>query len=135
MPDRLVVSLRGRTLPARGPTEEQLKVATAFVKRAIAVGGRVIAWQPSAFAFDFDPEAVEEIIELLTGDSLPNGYAAGVAHGAVEAVLDAGYEVALAAGPGLSRAQALSRVARTGEVLLDPTLAGVESRAILTLGS
>src|SRR5690348_12628265 len=117
MPDRLVVSLRGRALPARGPTEEQLRVVTAFVKRAIAVGGRVIAWQPAAFAVDFDPEAVEEIIELVTGDSLPSGYAAGAAQGAVEVVLDAGYEVALAAGPALSRAQSLSRVARAGEVL------------------
>jgi hypothetical protein len=135
MADRLVVSLRGRTLPARGPSEEQLRVVAGIVKRAVALGGRVIAWQPSAFAFDFDPEAVDEIIELLTAQPLPPGYNAGVAQGSVDVVLDAGYEVALAAGPALSLAQALSRVARNGEVLLHPSLEGVESRALLTLGS
>lgn len=110
-------------------------MATAFVKRAVALGGRVIAWQPSAFAFDFDPEAVDEIIELVTAQPLPAGYTAGVAQGPVDVVLDAGYEVALAAGSTLARAQALARVARGGDVLLHPSVSGVESRALLTLGS
>lgn len=97
-----------------------------------------MAWHAGSVAFDFAVDSLEDVVELVLGADAHGpvgGASAGVAEGEMESVVDAGPRVALGFGRGLARAMALARIARKGEVLVDPALSAVRSQELLTRGS
>jgi hypothetical protein len=114
-------------------------VVQELVSSAHGLGGRVVAWNAAVVAFDFGVSAIREAIELVTGspdvEDLTSTFSVGIGEGEVQVVVDAGDGVALSHGPGLLRALGLARIARSGEVLVDPLLEGVASGELLTRGA
>ncbi|MEZ4226875.1 MAG: hypothetical protein R3B13_38395 [Polyangiaceae bacterium] len=127
VPERLVLCVR-----QRGRAETDVGLAE-LVRRAEAQGGRIVAWQSGSVAFDFDPDAIEDAVELVM--ALPEQCSAGVAQGTLDVQVEAGSKVALSWGEGLVRATQLARIARVGEVLLSPTLPQAQSGEVLTRGT
>jgi hypothetical protein len=138
--NRLVVCFRVRGAAVR--TTGGCDLATAVedvVARTLASGGRVVAWDAPNFTFDFPPDGVEDVIDLATGnqiaDEVLEAFSIGISQGDVSEVVDAGSGVMLSLGPALTRAAGLARIARAGEVLLDPLLPAVTGGELLTRGS
>jgi hypothetical protein len=138
--ERVVVCFRHRGKD-RGAEQAALG-AEGVLRRALALGGRVIAWQAPELAVDFAIEAIEDAVELVTEEviggrrsALPPRFSAGVAEGELTLLVELGGQAALGAGAALDRALALAHVARAGEVLLDPGLRALRSEELLTAGS
>ena len=130
MPERLVVCLRFTSAAVSEPGLGALLGALA--KRAVAHGAHLVGWHAGAVAFDFAPDALEDAIALLSDEPLPEGSAAGVAQGELTPVVEGAGKIALSVGPALGRATALSHLARSGEVVVDPELAAVKSGELST---
>jgi hypothetical protein len=111
------------------------EIASSLVRRAAPLGGRVAAWQPGGVAFDFPADALEDALELATGEPLPVGLAAGIAQGELQTLVAEGVVIGLGLGPALERASALARTARSGEVLLDPKIPAVAAGDVPTSGA
>ncbi len=126
-PERLVLCLRKH---GRDGADDEL---VDLLGRAEAQGARVVAWQSGVVAFDFEPDAIEDAVELVL--TLPPQFSAGVAQGALAVLVEAGSKVALSSGEALRKANQLARVARAGEVLLSPALPQAQSGEVLTRGS
>lgn len=133
MAERLVVCLRMRGSSESDPDGFSAR-AEELCRRATALGGRITAWHVGSFAFDFALDGLEDALELLIADPLPEGFGVGVAQGALSAVIESGSRITLSSGPALVRASALARLAQAGEVLLDEGLSAVKAGEILTLG-
>lgn len=138
MSERIVVCYYSRRVSVRAPEQaNHLQTARALSKRAAARGGNLIAWGARSLAFDFDFDAVEDVIELCCEDARdPDiAYGIGVAQGELEPIDEMAAGYSLGWGPGLVRAEALARVARAGEVLLDSGLDPIRSGDLLTQGA
>ena len=133
--ERIVVSFRGPSGPAASSGSGYLERSLAIRKRAEAQGGALCAWSGEAFSFDFAAEALDEalgfmleqVAEAQDGEPLR----IGLAQGEMQALGEPG---GLAWGQPLVRAERLARIARPGEVLLDPDLAAVQSGDLVTAG-
>ena len=141
--NRLIVSLswrgsRPRAEPRAG-TLQFSQLAETLIRHKASLKGRLVAFGVDGLSLDFAPDSWEEVIELVTvRDRDRVGLEAcgvGIAQGEISPVVDAGVRVALSVGPGLLRATRLSRIARTGEVLLEPTLEAVRAGHLLTRGA
>jgi hypothetical protein len=164
MPERIVVSFRGVASaapdaagpPADGPgtetpTEREaaaptlgagyLTRALALKKRAEALGATLCAWGARSFAFDLGPDELEEAIALAThavedpGVPPEERLSVGIAQGEMTPVAEWGRLAVLSWGQPLLEAEALSRVAPAGEVLVEPGLPAARSGELLLLGS
>ncbi len=141
MTRRLVVSFRHRR--EAGASADFTQVAASLVTRASALGGRVVAWDASAFSVSFAHDAIEDALELVTQEvpesggrrGLPSPVSAGIAEGPLDVTADLGPRAALAHGDVLERARAFARLARAGEIVLDPSLEAVRSGRVLTRGA
>lgn len=140
MSERIVVCFRHRG--PIGDADDFPAAADAIVRRAEALGGRVVAWHSATVAVDFSPDAVEDVIELVTADGeagrrsvVPQRCSVGIAEGELRELVELGGRAALVHGEALERAEALAHVARTREVLLDPGLRAVRNERLLTRGS
>jgi hypothetical protein len=134
---RLVVCFhhRGRA----GQQDDSAAAASAIVRRALALGGRVIAWHATDVAIEFGLEAIDDAIELVTEDgdtgkrsAVPARFSVGIAEGPLEELVELGAHASLARGAALERAGVLAHVARAGEILLDP---GLGARSVCRLRS
>ncbi len=142
MPERVVVSFRGE-VPHKtaGGGPSYLERALALKKQAEALGATLCAWSAQTFSFDFAPDEIEEAIALasLAADERggPPGerFGAGVSQGMLDTVGEGGSLAVLSWGRPLLAAVSLARVARPGEVLLDPDLPALRSGELLTVGS
>ena len=139
MSNRIVVCHRFRGRPGG---EAFAKAAAAIVRRAEALGGRVVAWHAAGVSVDFSVDALEDVVELVTEEgargrrsAVPAELSAGVAEGSLTEVVDLGGRAALVHGEALERAEALAHVARPREVLVDPELGAVREERWLTRGS
>jgi hypothetical protein len=136
MPLRIVVSFRG-TAPG-GDDKRYLERALGLKKRAEAHGAKLCAWGALAFAFDFDPDELEEAASLASigQDAAPAGerFGAALAEGEMTALGEGGAMSQLGWGEPLVRATLLARDARAGEVLLDPDLLARREAEIDVLG-
>lgn len=137
MSERIIVCFYSKRVKVRLPEQaNHLQTARALTKRAAARGGNVVAWGARCIAFDFDFDAVEDAIELASeevgGEDAPFGI--GIAQGEQEPIdeMVAGYT--LSWGPALVRAEALARIAREGEVLVEPNLDPIRTGELLTRG-
>ncbi len=137
---RLIVCFRLRGSAARLAGGSDLaSVLDGLVGAARQLGGRIVAWNAAVVVFDFAPSAVRDAIQLVvegSGDEdLTSTFSVGIGEGEIGVVVDAGDGVALSHGPGLLRALGLARIARPGEVIVDPLLDGVASGELLTRGT
>lgn len=127
--ERLVIAVRLR----RSEPELTREWVEQLLRRGEALGGRVVAWQPTLIAFDFEPESFEDAIDLCA--DLPPESAAGLSSAPLACVLPGGSRVALSLGPALSMAVALARIARADEVLVDPQAPVARRGDLLTRGA
>jgi hypothetical protein len=137
--NQLVVYFRLKSAAVRSTGGDLVSVVEALVSSARARGGRVVAWDVASFAFGFPQDALPAAVDLVTGsrtaESVLASFSVGISEGEVEQLVDGGAGVGLALGPGLARSVALARVARAGEVLVDPLLGAVTTGELLTRGS
>lgn len=136
MTTSIVVCIRALELEVE--PKEHLAAARALGERALALGARLISWSAALCAFEFEPDAAQEAIELALSavrGSAGGQAAVGVSQGPLEGVEDATVRLSLRWGHSLVRATALARAARAGEVLLDPSLEAVERGELITTGS
>lgn len=135
-PDRIVACFRWRGAVALADrSEDYARAAHAVFSRAEDAGGKLVAWHAASFAVAFAPEGMESLVELLTGDDSPAlGFSVGIAQGELGEIGGTG-RMSFAWGPPLVMAWALARVARSGEVLVDPEIAAVRDERLLVRGS
>jgi hypothetical protein len=119
MPRRIVIGFRSALAldPAGGAA--YLDQAVRTKKCAEAHGATLCAWSAWSFAFAFDPDELEEAVNLAALAFEDGTLAVGVAEGEMSAVGERGSLAGLAWGLPLVTASALSRAAAAGEVLVD----------------
>jgi hypothetical protein len=133
---RIVACFRWRTTDPLPDGDQYLSAAEAIIARGAQLGVRVVAWHATSFAVDFAPDRIDELVDLVASDDqLAVAFCVGVAEGELGVIAGAADPAAFAWGPALIRAWGLSRVARPGEVLLDPKLDAVRREQLLVRGS
>ena len=147
MAERIVVGFLTRVGSATGAeTEAYLARATALRKQAEALGGRLCAWEARSLAFDFAADDVEKAIGLAISTAQRAGaadeggargmpFSVGIAQGEMQPLMEAGSLALPSWGPPLVRAISLARVARAGQVLIDPDMPCVAGGELLAGGS
>lgn len=134
---RIVACFRWRGAVALADrSEEYARAAHAVFTRAESTGAQLVAWHAASFAVAFPPDGLQHLVELLTADDSPAlGFSVGIAEGPLGDIGGVGGRMSFAWGPPLVMAWALARVARSGEVLLDPQVEAVQSERLLVRGS
>ncbi len=136
MSERIVVSFRGVIPP--GGDKLYLERALDLKKRAEAHGATLCAWSALTFAFEFDPDEIEEAASLaaLAQESIPaeERFGAGIAAGEMRTLGDGGGMAKLGWGAPLVSAALLARDARAGEVLIDGALLAQRGTELRHLG-
>jgi hypothetical protein len=99
----------------------------------------MVAWGAAALALAWDSESIEEAILSATsireeGLSPDRAWACGMAEGELEPFAPDGQRMHLAAGPALSAAMSLARMAKPGEVLVDGDLRALRAGQLTLLG-
>jgi hypothetical protein len=140
VPDRIVVSFRG-FVPLRGDGARYLERALSVKQQAEAYGANLCAWGSRTFSFDFSSDELEEAIALALLAESERGVArrarfgVGIAEGEMRVVGEGGSLAVLSWGAGLVRSVALARIARAGEVLVDPRLPAARRGDLLSKGA
>lgn len=108
---------------------------------AAALGGSVCAWGPDGFAIELLAECFEETLVLVAqaideASQTPDlgGFSIGISQGAMAPLSDPNPFGALGFGTPLVIASGLARIARPGEVLLDPEMPAVAQGEVPTFG-
>jgi hypothetical protein len=134
---RLVVCFRSPEVLS--DPETYLRAARALSERAQALGGRLIAWGATLYAFEFEPDAIEDAIELslsVARDADAVGeHGVGVSEGELFTGDEATAKIPLTWGYPLVAGAAFARAAGAGEVLLDANLGALKRGDILAAGS
>ncbi|MBK7581552.1 MAG: hypothetical protein IPI67_15245 [Myxococcales bacterium] len=134
--DRIVACFRWRGAASLAErVAEYASAAEAVFTRAEDLGAQLVAWHAASFAVAFPKDGVERLVELITADdSAALGFSVGIAEGPLSEVGGTG-RMTYAWGQCLVMAWALARVARSGEVLLDPAVSAVQDERLLVRGS
>lgn len=140
MTDRIVVAFRmtpGGIRP--GPEGTYLGRARAICARGEALGARLVAWSAAVFALAWDPDSIEEAIELATSlrdeaETVTRAWACGVAEGELEPFAAHDTRGGLAWGEALLSAASLARVAKPGEVLVDGDVRAIRAGQLHVTG-
>lgn len=108
---------------------------------AAALGASLCAWGAGSFAFELLPEALEEALVLVgqanddaAKEASTPAFGIGISQGVMHAASELGSLASLGFGAPLARAWALAKVARPGEVLVDPEMPAAEHGEIPTCG-
>jgi hypothetical protein len=113
-----------------------LSRVAGLCQRAEALGGRLCAFGSQSVAFEFSSDEVEEALFLALGERTEQGasmeWRMGLAEGEMSALAPAGPLAGLGWGPPLVTAIALARIAKPGELLVDPDLGAVVRGDIAT---
>jgi hypothetical protein len=137
MTDRLVVCFRSPELFVEPGV--YLAGAHALVEKAAALGGKLISWGATVYAFELDLDAIQDGIELaltVVREASPGKeHGVGISAGPLETSEEPAAHLTLSWGYPLVCAAALARAARPGEVLVDPMLGAVKRGELLTVGS
>src|SRR5690606_10443162 len=78
--------------------------------------------------------ALQDAIDFMV-DRPPSGFSIGFAYGPLNEMLDGGPLLAACLGPTLDAAMALARMARSGEVLMEPGLVRASGGELLVRGA
>jgi hypothetical protein len=122
-----------------GPEGTYLTRARALCARGEVLGANLVAWSAAVFALAWDPDSIEEAIDLaitLRDESRTpaRAWACGVAEGELEPLAPQGTRGGLAWGEALLSAASLARVARPGEVLVDGDVRAVRAGQLQVTG-
>ncbi len=134
MTKRLVVCLRWRAGDEAAPPGGFASAADLVIERLSALGGRLILWHPEWLAIDFSLEALQDAIDFII-DRPPRGFSIGFSYGPLKEVVDGGPMLAACLGPAVETAVALARMARVGEVLIEPSLVRASGAELLVQGA
>lgn len=137
MPERIVVSFRGVANVEEDGGQSYLERAIAIKQQCESRGATLCAWSAQTFCIDLPTEDLETAVELAVfAVTIANepGFRAGIAQGPMNAVVEAAAPEVLSWGPPLLHAVSLARIARPGEVLLDPKLVAARPGELLLLG-
>lgn len=134
MSKRIVVCMRWR--PAEEGASEQgfAQVAESILDRTLALGGRLILWHPEWLGVDFGLDELQDAIDFLV-DRPPVSFSTGFVYGESRDLVDGGPLLAACSGPAVDLAVALARMARAGEVLVDPQLVKASGGELLVQGA
>jgi len=114
--------------------------ARALIRRAEALGATLASWSAVTLAFSWDLVDAEKAVAFAIGAVRDRReglepWASGIAQGSMDPLgVDGQYEE-LAWGAPLVEAVALARIAAPGEVLVDASVAALESGDLLAVGS
>jgi hypothetical protein len=122
-----------------GPEGTYLSRARALCARGEALGALLVAWSAAVFALAWDPDSIEEAIDLamtLRDESRTpaRAWACGLAEGELEPLAAHDTRGGLAWGEALLSAASLARVARPGEVLVDGDVRALRSGQLQVTG-
>lgn len=109
------------------------EMVVPLFERVIALGGRLIGWGPRSLTADFAWDGLYDAIDFLVDAPLAPELAAGLCHGAVTVVHDAG-RVAFVTGAPLRTVADLAQLARPGEVLLSEDVVAESAGRLGTAG-
>jgi hypothetical protein len=109
------------------------EMVVPLFERVIALGGRLIGWGPRSLTADFAWDGLYDAVDFLVDAPLAPELAAGLCHGSLQVVHDAG-RVAFVTGAPLRTVAALAQLARPGEVLLSPEVVAEADGRLGTAG-
>jgi hypothetical protein len=138
MNERLVACVRWCPPEDPDETAEQrdqgwVNLGPPLFDRAVALGGRVVAWGYETLTVDFAWDGLYDAVDFLVDAPLAPELASGLALGAVQTISEHA-QLALATGPGIKTAALLADLARPGEVLLSPEILVRSDHAVGSLG-
>lgn len=145
MPDRIVVCFRGVANVEEDGGQSYLDRAIAIKEQCERRGATLCAWSAQTFSFDLPTTELEAAVELAVecververvtrAGSGDESFRAGIAQGPMDAVVEAAAPEVLSWGAPLLHAVGLARIARPGEVLLDPKIVAARPGELLLLG-
>lgn len=142
MRERIVVHFRSELASVES---EELALHFERARRvrdhATALGGSLCAWSPDGFAIELLADCVEEAL-VLVGQATDEAaqtpelaaFAIGISQGTMTVLAEVSPFGALGFGTPLVVASALAKIARPGEVLLDPEMPAVAQGELPTYG-
>lgn len=138
MQERIVVAFHGSPALLRDQNVGYFEHALTIRTSAEVYGASLCAWAGESFAFDFGPDELDEALSFATEHvhdkhSGPK-FGVGIAQGKLRDLMDRGSLTGLSWGTATVLAEQLARLARPGEVLLDPDLPGARSGELLMSG-
>lgn len=138
MQERIVVAFHGSPELLRDQNAGYFEHALAIRTSAEVYGASLCAWSGETLAFDFGPDELDEAltfaIEHAHGSDSSLRMGVGIAQGKLRDLMDRGSLTGLSWGTAVVLAERLARLARPGEVLLDPELPGAQSGELLITG-
>lgn len=138
MQERIVVAFHGSADLVRDQNAGFFEHALAIRTSAEVYGASLCAWGGETLAFDFGPDELDEAISFAiehahARDTGPR-MGVGIAQGPLRELTDRGSLTGLSWGTAIVLAEQLARLARSGEVLLDPEMPGARSGELLMSG-
>lgn len=134
MTRRLVVCLRWRPGDEDVGADAFAEAASAIVERLATLGGRLILWHPEWLCVDFGVDGLQDAIDFIV-DHPDARFSTGFAYGTLHEVVDGGPTLAACLGPVIESAMALARMARAGDVLVEPGLVKASGGELLVQGA
>ena len=134
MTRRLVVCLRWRPGDQDASADAFADAAASVVERLATLGGRLILWHPEWLCVDFGIEGLQDAIDFIVDRPHPS-FSVGFAYGSLREVVDGGPMLAACFGPAIDSAMALARMARAGDVLVEPGLVKASGGELLVQGA
>lgn len=134
MTRRLVVCLRWRPDSPDASSDGFVTAAQSVIERLSALGGRLVLWHPEWLCVDFGIEGLQDAIDFIV-DRPHAGFSVGFAYGKLSEVLDGGPLLAACHGPAIDGAISMARMARSGEVLVEPALVKASGGELLVQGA
>lgn len=134
MTRRLVVCLRWRPGDQNASADAFADAAASVVERLATLGGRLILWHPEWLCVDFGIEGLQDAIDFIV-DRPHVHFSIGFAYGVLHEVVDGGPMLAACLGPVIESAMSLARMARAGDVLVEPGLVKASGGELLVQGA
>ncbi len=138
MQERIVVAFHGSPDVLRDQNAGYFEHALAIRTSAEVYGASLCAWSGETFSFDFGLDELDEAlsfaIEHVHDKHSGLRFGVGIAQGKLRELMDRGSLTGLSWGTATVLAEQLARLARPGEVLLDPEMPGVRSGDLLMSG-
>ncbi|HEY6722488.1 MAG TPA: hypothetical protein VI197_00615 [Polyangiaceae bacterium] len=134
MTRRLVVCLRWRPRDQDAGADAFAAAASAILERLATLGGRLILWHPEWLCVDFGIDGLQDAIDFIV-DHPHEEFSTGFAYGTLHELVDGGPMLAACLGPVIESAMALARMARAGDVLVEPGLVKASGGELLVQGA
>jgi hypothetical protein len=136
--ERIVVAFHGSPELLRDHNAGYFEHALAIRTSAEVYGASLCTWGGETLGFDFGPDELDEALSFAmehAHDKHSNlRMGVGIAQGKLRDLTDRGSRTGLSWGTATALAEQLARLARPGEVLIDPELPAARSGELLMMG-